>query len=511
MLYFYRVVKSAQKQEKGKRRKMANKGYLKSGALALVLVLALVMMLGFVVSMSISTVEAYNNVPEWVLDTDLKYNYFYYRPVDGGVMIVYASESTNVIPAQINGQDVVAIRENAFSAPSYSSSAKTRLQIEAPVSYVGANAFAGLGSNCNLIFAGDTTGFDPDWNSQNAPYITNAVFEQQQVGAGQPYNYLVSFENENIFNRENSINGFNCTVKYNHYILGLSFTQDGSSGLYNSLSQIPTGDETVYVVYKKEQNGGSQSCVAEGTLVTLANGSQVAVESLTGDEELLVWDMFNGTYASAPILFIDKDEEATYEIVELTFSDNTVVKVISEHAFFDVDAQEYVFLREDAAKYVGHTFNKGDVNVELVNVNVYEEVTTTYSPVTSGALCYYVNGMLSMPGNTEAFVNIFAVENMKVNAEAMAADIAAYGLYTYEEFCAEVVEVPVEVFEAFNGQYLKVSMAKGLTTKDEIKSLFDRYNSFLVEEPVEVSVFEQVVNAIKSAIDSVLKFLGLRK
>ena len=119
--------------------------------------------------------------------------------------------------------------------------------------------------------------------------------------------------------------------------------------------------------------------------------------------------------------------------------------------------------------------------------------------------------MLSMPGNTEAFVNIFTVENMKVNAEAMAADIAEYGLYTYEEFCAEVVEVPVEVFEAFNGQYLKVSMAKGLTTKGEIKSLFDRYNSFLVEEPVEVSVFEQVVNAIKSAIDSVLKFFGLRK
>ena len=492
---------------------MANKGYLKSGALALVLVLALVMMLGFVVSMSISTVEA-RNLPEWVLDTDLVYNSLYYRPVDGGVMIVYATSSaTNVVPAQINGQDVVAIGANAFSDASYNSSVKARLEIQGQVSYIGENAFSGLNASCNLILAGDTAGFDANWNSQNAPYITNAIFADTVNGIGQTYKYLVSFENENLFNRENAASNvmFSCSFKNGYYQVGLSFTQDDPNTGYRHLSDIPTGEGTLYVIYRQNQGGGSQSCVAEGTLVTLADGSQVAVESLTGSEELLVWDMFNGTYASAPILFIDKDEEATYEIIELTFSDNTVVKVISEHAFFDVDAQEYVFLREDAAKYVGHTFNKGDVNVELVNVNVYEEVTTTYSPVTSGALCYYVNGMLSMPGNTEAFVNIFTVENMKVNAEAMAADIAAYGLYTYEEFCAEVVEVPVEVFEAFNGQYLKVSMAKGLTTKDEIKSLFDRYNSFLVEEPVEVSVFEQVVNAIKSAIDSVLKFFGLRK
>ena len=99
------------------------------------------MMLGFVVSMSISTVEA-SNLPEWVLDTDLLYNSLYYRPVDGGVMIVYATGSaTNVVPAQINGQDVVAIGANAFSDASYNSSVKARLEIQGQVSYIGENAF----------------------------------------------------------------------------------------------------------------------------------------------------------------------------------------------------------------------------------------------------------------------------------------------------------------------------------------------------------------------------------
>ena len=45
--------------------------------------------------------------------------------------------------------------------------------------------------------------------------------------------------------------------------------------------------------------------------------------------------------------------------------------------------------------------------VQLINVEVKKEITTAYSPVTYGHLCYYVNGMLSMPGATEGLINIF--------------------------------------------------------------------------------------------------------
>lgn len=54
------------------------------------------------------------------------------------------------------------------------------------------------------------------------------------------------------------------------------------------------------------------SCVATGTLITLADGSQVSVEQLTGDELLLVWDLFAGKFATAPILFIDSEADAVY-------------------------------------------------------------------------------------------------------------------------------------------------------------------------------------------------------
>lgn len=235
-----------------------------------------------------------------------------------------------------------------------------------------------------------------------------------------------------------------------------------------------------------------ESCIAEGSLITLADGSQKAVEELTGDENLLVWNMTTGTFDSAPILFIDSDPYAEYEITHLYFSDGTEVKVIYEHAFWDIDLNEYIFLRSDAARYVGHRFNKQTTDSNgnmiwtaacLTDVEVYTEYTTAWSPVTYGHLCYYVNGMLSMPGATEGLINIFEVDaaTMAYDAEAFAADIETYGLYTYEEF-SENFPVSETVFEAFNGQYLKVAIGKGLITTEELGTLIDKYAEFLQPE-----------------------------
>jgi hypothetical protein len=53
-------------------------------------------------------------------------------------------------------------------------------------------------------------------------------------------------------------------------------------------------------------------------------------------------------------------------------------------------------------------------------------------------------------------------------------------------------------------------LAKGLISADEVKALFDRYGSFLQEEPAqELSIIDQIVNAIKSVFNSLLKIFGL--
>lgn len=230
------------------------------------------------------------------------------------------------------------------------------------------------------------------------------------------------------------------------------------------------------------------ACVAAGTLITLADGRKVPVEELSGDEELLVWDLFAGKCSSAPISFVDHETASMYEVINLTFSDGTVLKVIDEHALWDFDLNKYVFMRGDAAKYVGHWFNKqafdadggmSYVRVRLINVTVTNEHTSAWSPVTYGHLCFYVNGLLSMPGSTTGLINIFDVnpDIMAVDENKHHADIAHYGTFTYEEFAA-MYPVPEAMFNAFGGQNLKVAMGKGLLTGKMIEALIDRYLKF---------------------------------
>lgn len=264
------------------------------------------------------------------------------------------------------------------------------------------------------------------------------------------------------------------------------FSKSGTTVTFNANNNGLQG-KTIYAVAYYEE---PQSCVAEGTLITLADGTQKAVETLTGNELLLVWNLYTGQFDVAPILFIDSDPATFYKTINLSFSDGTQVKVISEHAFWNFNLNQYVFLREDASQYIGHWFNKQttDANgnliwtkVQLTNVIVTEEYTTAWSPVTYSHLCIYVNGMLSMPGATEGLINIFEVdeETMCIDQEQFLADIEQYGLFTYEEF-AEIYPVPEEIFDAFNGQYLKISIGKGLITYERLGELIEHYSEFFV-------------------------------
>lgn len=231
------------------------------------------------------------------------------------------------------------------------------------------------------------------------------------------------------------------------------------------------------------------SCIASGTLITLADGTQKPVEELTGNELLLVWNLETGSFDTAPILFIDSDPQRTYRIIHLAFSDGTNVSVISEHGFWDYTLNQYVYLDENATDFIGHSFAKQTVDcngslilesVQLISVSITQETASAYSPVTAGHLCYYVNGMLSMPGGAEGLFNILEVDatTMQYDQSAKAADIAQYGLYTYEEFSAEY-PVSEEVFNAFNGQYLKIAFGKELLTQVQLENLLERYAEFL--------------------------------
>ena len=331
------------------------------------------------------------------------------------------------------------------------------------------NAFA----NCpNLtIYTGEHTAGVDKLKQLDCTVVSNC-------GYSEDFKYIVSINTSQI--RYNTANTMSNPTRAGYSFGGWYTTADFSGTGYADIASAPNG--TLYAKWNEN------ACVAAGTLITLADGRQVPVESLTGNEMLLVWNLFTGEFDIAPILFIDSEAAGMYEVVTLTFSDGTTLKVIDEHALWDFDLNEYVFMRSDAAKYIGHWFNKqtydADGNmiytrVQLTGVTVTTEYTSAWSPVTYGHLCFYVNGMLSMPGATTGLINIFDVDpdTMTIDEEQYLADIAQYGLFTYDEFAA-LYPVPEEIFDAFGGQYLKVAMGKDILTEEMIRALIVKYSEF---------------------------------
>lgn len=229
---------------------------------------------------------------------------------------------------------------------------------------------------------------------------------------------------------------------------------------------------------KTDSGGSGLVCLVEGTLVTLADGTQKKVEDLAQGDMLLAFNHFTGKYEASPLAvnIHAADPAMNCRVVYLTFSDGTKIGVITEHGFFDLDENEYVFIGEkNAQALIGHRFvkvqNVGGAfvsgEVTLTGFEVKEEFVRRYSPV-SGFFNVVTEGLLSFTEviNGEDFVhgaaNIFEYgEGLKYDEAEMQADIATYGIYTYEDFAEYMTEAE---FEAGPWKYYKVAVGKGLVT-----------------------------------------------
>ena len=242
---------------------------------------------------------------------------------------------------------------------------------------------------------------------------------------------------------------------------------------------ISTSQNEYTVTASATAEGG---CVTADTLITLADGTKKQVQDLSADDLLLVFNHETGKYEFANIIFIDIEPERIYRIVNLKFSDGTIVKVVYEHGFFDLDLNKYVYIREDNMhEFIGHKFYQADFDginyveseVKLVDAYVTEELTTVYSPVTVYHLNYFTEDMLSMPAGIPGLFNIFEFgDNLTYDEEQMQADIEKYGLYTYDDFKDYI---SYEVYMMFPGPYLKVAVGKGLTTYEDIVQMIYTY------------------------------------
>ena len=226
-----------------------------------------------------------------------------------------------------------------------------------------------------------------------------------------------------------------------------------------------------------------ESCLVEGTLITMADGTQKLVEDLVVGDMVMIFNHVTGKYEAMPIIFnthADENEAKERDVLYLQFSDGREVKVVQSHGFFDTTLMQYVYIDYDNYQdYIGHKFYAMTEDgigerVELTNAFIKTETVRIFCPVTYGHMNSFANGFLntpSIPNGITGLVNYFEYDDdLKYNEEKMQADIEKYGLYTYEDFKDYVSE---EAFNSFPAIYFKVSVGKGTLTYDEILIVID--------------------------------------
>ena len=223
------------------------------------------------------------------------------------------------------------------------------------------------------------------------------------------------------------------------------------------------------------------SCLVEGTLIMLADGTQKAVENIVAGDKVMVFNHETGKYEAGTIWFNDHadDPARLRNIINLEFANGAKARIAYEHGYFDLDLMQYVFIREDNMhEFIGHRFVSSTYNgteivqgeTTLVKAYITQEVVRVYGPITEYHFNLISDDMLSMPSfNFEArgMVNIFEYdEDLSYNEEKMQADIAEYGVFTYADFSEymsyeDYCKAPI--------QYFKVAIGKGNLTWEQIE------------------------------------------
>jgi len=259
-----------------------------------------------------------------------------------------------------------------------------------------------------------------------------------------------------------------------------SFTIGGSS--HSSGSQY-TFEKDVTI-----KASSSFGCLVEGTLITLADGTQKKVEELTYDDIVLIFNHETGKMEPGYIAMLDhKDIPADlYTIMNLEFSNGELLRLVGNHGLFDVTLNKYIFVDEsNMLDYIGHQFYYSYYNgtefvseiVTLTNAYTTEETVRVFSPVTVWHMNYFANGILNYvpaPYGITGHINYFELnDDMTYNEEKMQADIEKYGLYTYDDF-AECLTI--EQFNALPFKYFKVAVGKGMLTWEELMATIEYIN-----------------------------------
>lgn len=164
-------------------------------------------------------------------------------------------------------------------------------------------------------------------------------------------------------------------------------------------------------------------CLIEGTQITLADGSTKAIEDITYDDELLVWNFYAGRFDKAKPTWIKVAEVAPrYNLVK--FSNGSEVGFVGAggekgyHRIFNKEAGAFTHTGCKDTPNGTTTFAQDGTFPTVVSQEVIEKSVKYYNVITDKHYNIFANGILT----SCRLSNKYRIEDMKYVGEKLISD-----------------------------------------------------------------------------------------
>lgn len=152
-------------------------------------------------------------------------------------------------------------------------------------------------------------------------------------------------------------------------------------------------------------------CLTKNTLITLSDGTKKYVQDVTFDDELLVWDFYEGRFSKAKPMFIKK-AELTDKYNLCKFSDGAELGLVGSdgyHRIWNNEANEFTHTGKPETPNGTHTFNERGEMPELVSQEIIHEPVEFYNIITEKHYNLFANGILT----SNRWSNRYGIQDMK--------------------------------------------------------------------------------------------------
>lgn len=179
-----------------------------------------------------------------------------------------------------------------------------------------------------------------------------------------------------------------------------------------------TGNGTISNMY-------AQPCFVEGTLITLADGSQKKVEDINYGDEVLCYDFNEGKQTTAPIEFVMKKMQSNF-YYKVTLSDGTILKLVGangkSHRLYNVTKQSFIYPQDFEEN--DYTLKENGTLVTISSIKKIFEPVNFYNIASNKHINVYAESVLT----SNRLSNRFEIKDNKYTDKQIMTDeeIKAY-------------------------------------------------------------------------------------